>query len=99
MHSAILSIPLTSQVSVLNKAQIRVMLQTIIALGQFTGHSHLALGFGKIAKGGVKVQIAHPAHPFSKSEPIMHQHTPHMCLGLNNLVELCKNYATTFDDS
>jgi putative protein kinase ArgK-like GTPase of G3E family len=22
-----------------------------------------------------------------------------MCLGLDNLVELCKNYATTFDDS
>lgn len=33
------------------------------------------------------------------SEPIVHRLTPHMCLGLDNLVELCKNYATTFDDS
>jgi hypothetical protein len=37
--------------------------------------------------------------PFSQSEPVVHRLTPHMCLGLDNLVELCKNYAATFDDS
>jgi len=60
----------------------------------FVKHSHGHHTCTLLALGAV---ITSPL--LKQSEPIVHRLTPHMCLGLDNLVELCKNYATTFDDS